>query len=201
MSSSSWSCPRLRDGHSGPFSELAQEDPLNAKARPSRKGPKFRDGLVLPSVVQVLHDGKAFSPERGGGFSFALSWQSQTERSAGPSGPSPLQGQSPRSLTPPLAHSSPGSSPGSNAPNPLPGDGAIHGICKICKALHRLFGFHRGIGEGRGAGHAGGACRPFNAFLHERSCFGRGRHRDGRRVVARPVTPIRTGRLGEGKES
>jgi hypothetical protein len=27
--------------------------------------PKFRDGSVLPSVVQVLHDGKAFSPDQG----------------------------------------------------------------------------------------------------------------------------------------
>jgi len=81
--------------------------------------------------------------------SFAFRWQSQAERSACLSGPSPLQGLGPRSLTPPLAHSSPGSGPGSNAPNPLAGDGAIHGICKICKNLHRLFGFHRGIGAGR----------------------------------------------------
>ena len=35
---------------------------------------------------------------------------------------------------------------GSNAPNPLAGDGAILGIGKVIKDLHRLFGSHRGIG-------------------------------------------------------
>ena len=70
--------------------------------------------------------------------SFAFRWQSQAERSVCLSGPSPLHGQSPRSLTPPLAHSSPGSSPGSNAPNPLAGDGAIHGISRII-AVQNIF--------------------------------------------------------------
>jgi hypothetical protein len=36
---------------------------------------------------------------------------------------------------------------GSNAPNPLAGDGVILGICNGIKDLNRLFGFHRGIGE------------------------------------------------------
>jgi len=37
---------------------------------------------------------------------------------------------------------------GSNAPNPLAGDGVILGICEAIKDLHRLFGSHHGIGEG-----------------------------------------------------
>jgi hypothetical protein len=70
--------------------------------------------------------------------SFAFRWRSQAvyarfalrvfhappaepggERSVCLSGPSPLQGIGPRSLTPPLAHSSPGSSPGVECPQSL----------------------------------------------------------------------------------
>ncbi len=78
--------------------------------------------------------------------SFAFRWRSQAERPACPSGPSPLQGLGPRSLTPPLAHSSPGSSPGSNAPNPLAGDCAVMPAMEIHGDLHFHFAFHRGIG-------------------------------------------------------
>jgi len=42
---------------------------------------------------------------------------------------------------------------GSNAPNPLAGDGVILGIGKAIKELHRLFGSHRGIGVLRPAFH------------------------------------------------
>gem|GEM_PF-6670350 len=59
-----------------------------------------------------------------------------------------LRGQSPLSLTLPLAHSSPGSSPGSNGPNPLAGDWAGMPVMKIHRDLHRHFAFHRGIGDG-----------------------------------------------------
>ncbi len=112
-------------------------------------GPKFRDGMVLPSAAQVAHGKKALSPGRGGdSLSFAFRWRSQAERSVCLSGPSPLQGLGPRSLTPPLAHSSPGSSPGSNAPNPLAGNYAVMPAMKIHGDLHSHFAFHRGIGDG-----------------------------------------------------
>ena len=78
--------------------------------------------------------------------SFAFRWRRQTERPVCLSGPSPLQGLGPRSLTPPLTHSSPGSSPGSNAPNPLAGDCAVMPAMKIHGDLHFHFAFHRGIG-------------------------------------------------------
>ena len=80
--------------------------------------------------------------------SFAFPWRSQTERSVCPSGPSPLQGLGPRSLTPPLAHSSPRSSPESNAPHPLAGDRVGMPVMKIHRDLHCHFAFHSGIGRG-----------------------------------------------------
>ena len=82
--------------------------------------------------------------------SFASRWRSQRERSACLSDPSPLQGIGPRSLTPPLAHSSPRSSRGSNAPHPLAGDWAAMPVMKIHGDLHCPFAFHRGIGVGPG---------------------------------------------------
>ncbi len=80
--------------------------------------------------------------------SFAFRWRSQPERSVCPSGPSPLQGLGPRSLTPPLAHSSPRSSPESNAPHPLAGDRVGMPVMKIHRDLHCHFAFHSGIGRG-----------------------------------------------------
>jgi hypothetical protein len=50
-----------------------------------------------------------------------------------------LRGQSPLSLTLPLAHSSPGSSPGSNGPNPLAGDWAGMRVMKIHHGCPRRF--------------------------------------------------------------
>ena len=84
--------------------------------------------------------------------SFTFCWRSQRERSGRLSGPSPLQGLGPRSLTPPLAHSSPGSSPGANAPDPLAGDGAGMKVMKIHRHLRSHFAFHRGSGDGPGRG-------------------------------------------------
>ena len=84
--------------------------------------------------------------------SFTFCWRSQRERSGRLSGPSPLQGLGPRSLTPPLAHSSPGSSPGANAPDPLAGDGAGMKVMKIHRHLRSHFAFHHGSGDGPGRG-------------------------------------------------
>jgi hypothetical protein len=99
------------------------------------EGPLFRVPLAEPGGTLGLPFG-----------SFAFRWRSQRERSVCLSDPSPLQGIGPRSLTPPLAHSSPGSSPGPNAPNPLAGDRPVMPAMKIHGDLHCPFAFHRGIG-------------------------------------------------------
>jgi len=46
-----------------------------------------------------------------------------------------------------LAHSSPRSSPGANAPNPWAGGSAVIRINEIHRDLHWPFGSHRGIGQ------------------------------------------------------
>jgi len=89
---------------------------LTAFSRDGKRSapPKFRDRMVLPSVAQVAHGGRALSPERGGGLlfrvplaepdgtlgwpfgSFVFRWRSQAERSVGLSGLSRSAGETRR---------------------------------------------------------------------------------------------------------
>jgi len=126
-----------------------------------RRRSHMGEGLCLLSGEGILFRVPLAKPDGTLGLpfgSFAFRWRSQAEHLVCLSGPSPLQGLGPRSLTPPLAHSSPGSSPGPNAPNPLAGDCPAMPAMKIHGDLHFHFdfAFHRGIGGMR----TGGPFRP-----------------------------------------
>jgi hypothetical protein len=89
---------------------------------------------------------KSFISRTGRAFSFAFRWRSQGGTLGLPFGSLPAPRDWPRSLTPPLAHSFPGSSPGSNAPNPLAGDWAGMPVMKIPRDLPCPFAFPRDWG-------------------------------------------------------